>query len=154
MIEVAVKLRFNQHCLGNCRQNAVRRFLHDANGNVLFLPTWWAAIMRYAAKLLNRHQRAVSQIDWDPVVVGRPREYRRFYAPHRYTRHEAFHPGDTITIHAVLPADITCDDFRELLDVAGRYKGMSPYKPESRFGTFEVRDVAQGRRPTTQNEGQ
>jgi len=146
MIEVIVKLRFNNHCLGNCRRQRISEFLHDPNGKVMFLPTWWESIMRYAAKLLNRHQSNVKSIDWDPVVVGEPTEYRRFYAQGRFCTHEAFLPGDTIAVHAVIPATIPLDDFRELLDIAGSYKGMSPYKPENKYGTFEVLDVSRRKR--------
>ena len=146
MIEVAVTLQFNQYCLGNCRYKTVSRFLHDANDRVMFLPTWWAAVMRYAAQLLNKHQAAVKHIDWDPVIIGNPREYRRFYAQGRFTKHEAFYPGDIIEVHAVLPGEITLIDFRELLTIAGCYKGMSPYRPEDKYGTFEVLTVATRRR--------
>jgi len=141
MLEVTITLRFNHHCLGNCRRDKVSTFLHDPNGHVMFLPTWWSAIVRYAADVLNHYQAVVRHIDWDPVVVGTPRTYRRFYAPGRFMTHEAFFPGDRITVHAVLPSEIPLDGFRDLLDIAGRYKGMSPYKPEKKYGTFEVMSV-------------
>ena len=147
MIEVKATLRFNSHSLGNCRFGKLSKFLHDPNGNVMFLATWWESLMRYAAKLLSRHQGAVKQIDWDPVVVGTPREYKRFYAQGRYTLHEAFYPGDTVVVHAVLPDEIDLSDFRELLDIVGRYKGISPYRQERKYGTFDVITVDRKQRP-------
>jgi len=146
MIEVAATLRFNNHCLGNCRYQKISKFLHDPNGRVMFLPTWWSAVLRYAAIVLNRHQAAVKQIDWDPIIVGEPRVYRRFYAQGRFTKHEAFYPGDSVTVHAVIPTEITIDEFKELLDIVGRYKGISPYRPEQKYGTFEVLAVTPRRR--------
>jgi hypothetical protein len=75
--------------------------------------------MRYAAQLLNKRQAAVKHIDWDPVIIANPREYRRCYAQGRFTKHEAFYPGDIIEVHAMLPGEITLVDFRELLTIIG-----------------------------------
>jgi len=143
MKEVQATLQFDQHSLGDCRQKKISRMLHAPDGRVMLLPTWWQALMRYAAKVVNRHHSAVKDIDWDPVIEGTPREYRRYYAQGRYTVHEAFYPGDTIVVHAVIPATLPLEDFQELLRVAGRYRGISPYRKDKRYGTFEVVDVVQ-----------
>jgi len=116
--------------------------LHAPDGRVMFLPTWWQALMRYAAKVVNRHHAAVKDIDWDPVIDGEPREYKRFYAPSQYTVHEAFYPGDTIVVRAVIPSSLPADDFRELMRIAGCYRGISPYRKDNQYGTFEVVDVS------------
>ena len=150
MIEVETTLRFNAHSLGNCRHKKVSTFLHDPDGRVMLLATWWEALMRYAAQLLNRHQSAVRHIDWDPVVEGTPKEFKRFYAQGRFTLHEAFYPGDCIVVRAVLPDEIDLDDFKELLTIAGRYKGMSPYRQEKKYGTFDVLSVEPRQRPRRQ----
>jgi hypothetical protein len=89
---------------------------------------------------MNRHHAAVRDIDWDPIIEGTPREYKRFYAPSRYTVHEAFFPGDKIVVHAVVPASLPLEDFSELLRIAGRYKGISPYR-KGPYGTFDVVDI-------------
>lgn len=118
----------------------------------MYMPTWWAALMRYAAKILNRHQRLVEQIDWDPVIDGTPRSYRRYYEQSRYTLHEAYYPGDEIGVNAVLPPGLSISDFTQLLDVAGRYRGVSPYKPKDKWGTFEVTNVTRRRRNLSPEE--
>jgi len=142
--EIEVTLQFNQHSLGDCRHKKISRMLRDPNGRVMFLPTWWQALMRYAAKVVNRHHDDVNDIDWAPVVDGETTEFKRYYAQGRYTVHEAFFPGDKIVVHAVLPHTIPVEDFRELLSTAGKYRGISPYKPD-RYGTFEVIDVRKTR---------
>ena len=141
MREVEAVLQFDQHCLGDCRQRKISRMLRDPKGRVMFLPTWWQALMRYAAKVVNRHHNAIKAIDWDPVVTGETKEFKRFYTQGRYTIHEAFLPGDTIGVRAVLPAELAIDDFKELLRVAGRYRGISPYRRGKQYGTFQVVEV-------------
>lgn len=141
MQEVMTKLRFNQPCLGNVRKKDQNEMLKDAEGRVLFLPTWWQAVALFAAKVCNKHQELVKQICWDPVVEGLPKHFRRYYEPGKFTVHEAFLPGDVIRIHAVLPDGLPAADFKEILEVAGRYQGICPYKPERKMGTFEVLEV-------------
>lgn len=143
MKEVKATLRFDQHSLGDCRQRKISRMLHAPDGRVMFLPTWWQALMRYAAKVVNRHHSAVKDIDWDPVIEGTPREYKRFYAEGRYTLHEAFLPGDTIVVRACVPSVLPLAEFHNLLRIAGRYRGISPYRKGKNYGTFDVIDVVQ-----------
>ena len=150
MTEVEATLRFVTHSLGNCRCGQVNRFPHDPDGRVMFMPTWWASLVRYAAKVLSKHHHAVKEIDWDPFVVGAPLEYRRYYAKSRYQRHEAFYPGDSIVVRAVLPDDLDIDDFRELLVLAGRYRGVSPYGNDKQLGRYVVVDVRHRRRASAQ----
>lgn len=138
MIEVRIQLRFNQHSLGDRRTKQLNQMLRDPDGRVMFMPTWWKALMRYAAQVVNRHHDAVKDIDWAPVIEGTPREYKRFYAPQKFTLHEAFFPGDEIIVHAVLPTELPIDDFKELLEVAGKYRGISPYRKDQKYGTFDV----------------
>lgn len=139
--EVTVRLRFNNECLGAVRKKDCNEMLKDPDGRVMFMPTWWQAVVTYAAKVLNRHQALVKQIDWDPVVDGAVKRFRRYYEPNRYTVHEAFLRGDVIAVHCVVPAELPLDDLWALLQVAGAYKGISPYKPDRKYGTFEVTEI-------------
>ena len=146
MIEVRARLRFTTPCLGNRRCRRISRFLQGPDGRVIFLPTWWLSLMLFASKLLHRHQRAVKDIAWDPSIWGSPQEYRRYYAPGRYAIHEAFSPGQIIEVAAVLPDEIPLADFEELLALAGRFRGISPFHQNEEFGRFEVVDVLPRRR--------
>tara|TARA_A100001015_G_C14739536_1_gene613082 strand:- start:80 stop:565 length:486 start_codon:yes stop_codon:yes gene_type:complete len=142
MLEVQARIQFTTHCLGNVRNKKIDCFLKDpSEGRVMFLPTWWRALMSYSAKVLNKHHKLAKEVDWDPIVDGTPSEYKRFYKPEVFQLHEAFFPGDIIGVNAVLPTKLTVTDFWQLLDVAGRYKGISPYRPEPKYGTFNVQDV-------------
>jgi hypothetical protein len=150
MQEVVSKLQFNQPCLGNVRKKDRNEMLKDPMGRVMILPTWWQALATFAARLHNRHQDKVKEIDWDPIVEGCVKDFRRYYAPGKFTVHEAFLPGDVIRVRAVLPDGISPQDFQEILVIAGRYKGICPFKPERKMGTFEVLEVrALGRPPAT-----
>jgi len=138
MQEVSITLQFDQHSLGDCRHNKISKMLHAPDGRVMFLPSWWQSIMRYAARVMNQHHAAVKAIDWDPLIEGTPKEYKRYYETSTFTVHEAFYPGDRIVVHAVIPPSLSTEAFQELLRIAGRYKGISPYRRNNQYGTFEV----------------
>ena len=120
--------------------------LIDDSGNVVFLKTWWNTILSYGAEALSRHQNQVGDIEWDPVVDGSPTVYRRFYTDPRYpgtqySDHEAFNVGSIVGIRAMLPDSIPIEDFQRILEIAGRYKGISPFGYRLGFGRFEVVEV-------------
>lgn len=151
MQEVTITLRFNRVCLGSAKRRkhgqTVFCFDRDPAGRVMFLPAAWLSVMRYAAKLANRHHTAVKQVDWCPVIVGTPREdWRRTVvtqggsAPKsHYVLHEAFRPGDDVIISAVIPDEISVADFTHLLTLVGKYRGFSPFNnTQEKYGTFEV----------------
>lgn len=156
MQEVSITLRFNRVCLGASkrkkRAGTVFCFDRDPSGRVMFMPSAWISCMRYAAKLANKHFSAVKKIDWCPVILGTPRtDWRRgILTSHKpgsavkthYAIHEAFRPGDTITLSAVLPDDISVADFEALLIIVGKYRGFSPFNnTQEKYGTFEVMEV-------------
>lgn len=145
--EVTVRLRFNKECLGAVRKGACNEMLRDPDRRVMFLATWWSAVMRYAAQVVNHHQDLVDKIDWDPIVDGTTKIFRRYYETSRYTLHEAFLAGDIIGVNCVIPSGMTQDAFWQLMTVAGTYRGISPYKPDKKYGTFDVVEI----RPRVRN---
>lgn len=155
MRELTVRIRFTRPSLGNVKEQGGKgRFMlpRDVGGRVTFLSTWHAANLRFAAKVLGRHQDAVGEADWDIVVDGRVRRdgfFNRFLPSRgkreRFVIHEAFMPGQIVGINCVVPATIGDDDFWELLRLAGRYKGLSPFQ-EKGYGLFEVESI-RPRRP-------
>lgn len=137
-MEVIVTLRFITPCLGDERRE-VRDMMHrDADGNIVFLQAWWRASLRYAAQAMGRFQGDVDKIQADPVVAGQTGIYRRFYNPTSFKEHEAFLSGTTMTARFCLPNTVAIDDFKELLALAGRYVGISPYGYKKNFGRFDV----------------
>jgi hypothetical protein len=149
--EVIVKLRFNRVCLGAAKRRRHGQvyfgFDRDPANRVMFMPAAWLGVMRYAAKLINKHHSVVQKIDWCPVIEGTPRnDWRRTIvtqnggdARSHYAVHEAFQPGDTIIISCVVPDEITMEDFERLLEIVGKYKGFSPFNNTTEhYGTFEV----------------
>ena len=151
MQEVTVTLRFNRVCLGAAKKRrsgqVIFCFERDPSDRVMFMSSAWLSCMRYAAKLSNRHHAEVKKIDWCPVIVGEPRkDWRRtILTPNdtgmrsHYALHEAFRPGDTVVISAVLPDEIPLDDFNHLLTLVGKYRGFSPFNnAQEKYGTFEV----------------
>lgn len=153
MRELTVKIQFTKHSLGN-----VRRFLshgtksqqyfafqRSPDGRVMFLPRGWRANMLFATELMSRHQSEVDNICFDPHIDGHPRPvplelYKRYYSPQRFTKHEAFNPGDVISVNAAVPDCISDEEFWHLMDIAGRYKGVSQAMP-TEYGYFTVESL-------------
>jgi len=150
MQEVQIRLRFNRECLGAAKRKTnsdqiIYGFLRDSNRRVMFLPTWWGSLMHYAAKVVNCAHKLVGQINWDPVVDAPPNKTFRRYLNRgdRYALHEAFLSGTVIGVKAVLPDGLTIDEFQELLEVSGAYRGISHYQPkDDNYGTFEVESIS------------
>lgn len=156
MQEVSIRLRFIRECLGSARRRngagqVVFCMPRDGRGRIMFLPSWWGSLMRYAAKVANRAHTEVPKIDWDPIVDGAPRkDWKRIIVTAaedrkgraRYAVHEAFQPGSVIGVKAVLPDGLTVDLFQSLLTIAGTYRGISPFHSDTeKYGTFEVESV-------------
>lgn len=160
MRELTVRIRFIEPSLGNVRQPGSTNFVmpRDTRGVVIFMPTWHAANMKFAAKLLNLHQDEVGKILWDMAVDGVVRRgawHRRYYqagARRRYALHEAFQAGQVIGLNCVVPAAVAEDDLWRLMDMAGRYKGLSPSHP-GEFGFFVVESIRPRRGPAEDREG-
>jgi hypothetical protein len=103
--------------------------------------------MQFAAKILCRHISAVKQIQFDIAVEGTPRPepgfyYKRYFDKKRYVKHEAFLAGDKIAVRCIVPNSIHDEDFAELLRIAGRFRGISPFGP-GEYGFFSVVSVEQ-----------
>jgi len=96
MRELAVRIRFQTPSLGHVKaKGGLGRFVfpRDPDGHIIFLATWHASNMRFAAQTLMKHQAEVEQIRWDVKVDGllRPnRWHRRYFSgdSRRYALHE------------------------------------------------------------------
>ena len=157
MQEVTIRLRFNRACLGYAikpygkRGQVIYTMPRDPRGRVMFLTSWWRGRFRYASEVANRCQGLVDRIAWDPLVDGVLSQHKRIVVAARddrkkrarYALHEAFLPGTTIAINAVIPHGMTTEDFSELLSLVGTYKGISPFQSEDEsWGTFEIVSVS------------
>lgn len=155
MQEVVVRLQFTRQSLGYAQQRLTPQQViyvmpRDPSRRVIFLASWWHERMDYAAKVLNRYQGLVTRIGWSQIVEGDLTHYRRTIWRKKtsgavksgYALHEAYLAGSTIQVSAVLPSGLPVDAFRELLDIVGRYKGISPYHSETDvYGTFDVLSI-------------
>jgi hypothetical protein len=148
--------------LGNVRARKSGKYFLPKNPEmkVVFMATWHEANLKFASQILGRHQDEVSNIHWDIVVDGRipPGErgrFRRYYTndkrKRRYSQHECFPAGHVVGINCVVPQTISDDDLIALMNLAGKYKGLSPWKP-GEFGHFEVESI-HARRPEIPNRG-
>lgn len=149
MKDYRVQILFTTPSLGNAKDSQSGRFLFSRNpaGQIVFLPTWHKSNMILAANLLSISQDSVKQIYWDTVVEVELRDkrwHRNYYknasGRERYSVHEAIMPGQVATLSLVLPPSLTSDTFVQLMKVAGKYKGLSPWKP-AEYGRYEVVDV-------------
>lgn len=150
MRELAVRVRFTKHSLGNVKaKDKSGRFLlpRGTSGQVIYLATWHRMNMQFAAKTLGLHYGEVGKICWDinvDAVLPSDRWYRRFYTAangkQRFILHETFMPGQVVGFNCVVPSAIGDEDFWRLMQLAGQYKGLSPWKP-GEWGFFEVESI-------------
>jgi hypothetical protein len=162
--EVKVLLRFTVPCLGADKRarnglGTVFCFPRTAEGQVLFPQTWWRAIVTYAARVNNIPTTIIKKIAWSPAVDGSPRLWQRYIqdpdrpedARPRYAQHEAFLPGRVIGVECILPVDLPVATFAALLETAGKFRGISPYKP-GEYGRFTVVSVHPAGRAVPQSD--
>ena len=159
MRELAVRLQFTTHSLGNDKRrrtvydklgkrkkNTYFVFSRTNEGQVMLMPQWWTAILRETAQVLGKHNRHVGNIRFSLEVDGQPRPvpkqlYKRYYDTDKFSCHEAFYPGDVIGVTCLVPNEISQDDLWELLATAGTYYGISPARWEDRYGRFKVLSI-------------
>lgn len=150
MRELSVRIRFTVPCLGKDKKSYRHEgklrykfvFQRSPQGKVVFLPTWWRAIMLKAANVMSQHQRAAEEIRFNPEVDGQPRKelFTRWYDESKFTNHEYFPDGSVIGLTCIVPDSISDEDFERLLTYAGKYFGISPARPNE-FGFFEVEQI-------------
>ena len=156
MRELTVRIRFLTESLGNEKDPKTGKFYFQRSagrqGKILFLASWHMANMKFAANMLGRHQDAVSKIFWDIELDAELRENnvtRCYYkksanSRERWSTHESFVKGQIIAINCVVPDSINDDDFWSLMQIAGKYRGLSPWKP-TQYGHYEVVSIRQRR---------
>ena len=151
MREQRIRLRFTSPCLGRIKKSHSRhgkvQYYYvlprdPVTGKIVFQRQWWLATLRQAAEILCRHQQEIPKIRFSLDVDGTPQPIpQRFYKRHinsqRYSKHEAFFPGDEIEVSCVVPTAIPDEDFLKLMQYAGRYYGMSPAHSGD-YGFYEV----------------
>ena len=146
MRELTVRIKFTTACLGNVKKQQPREkwphFLmpRTPDGKVRFEAQWWKHSLKFAATVLCRHQRAVNKIHFDVSVDGKTQVspdkfFKRYLDGKKFLKHEAFMEGDIIGVNCIVPADIDDDDFWRLMDIVGRFKGISPFGPRE-YGFF------------------
>jgi len=150
MREVCANLRFTSPCLGAIKRHRIYKgnrqvvfeLPKNGTGRVVFLPTWWQAILTKAASIFCHHQSLIRSVRVRLEVEGQPRAepYHRYYKRDRFSRHEAFLPGDAVVVQFVIPDGLSVEDFSKILVIAGRYFGISPHRPNE-FGFFDVDSV-------------
>lgn len=149
MRELAVRIRFTDASLGNEKDLKTGRFKFQRSpgpdGKILFLATWHQANLKLAAEMLGRHQEHIRRIFWDIEIDAELREkcltrcyYRKSpQSRERWSTHESLVKGQTVGINCVVPSEIDDEDFWSLMQIAGKYKGLSPWKP-GEYGHYEI----------------
>jgi len=149
MRELTVKIKFLSPCLGNEKNPKTGRFSFmrspGPSAKILFLATWQAANLKLAAEMLGRHLELVKGVCWDIEIDAELRDKcleRCYYKKtpngrERWSTHESLVKGQTACINCVVPHGISDDDFWSLMQLAGKYKGLSPWQP-GKYGHYEV----------------
>ena len=163
MRELTVRLKFTKACLGNVKKYVTKHgkswpcfyMPRTPDGDVRFEANWWKHSLKFAAEILSKHQKRVGKIHFDVIVDGKPdpnsdNYYKRHFDSRKFVKHEAFHEGDVIGVNCAVPDEIDDDDFWRLMDLVGRFKGISPYGPRD-FGFFVVESMSR-RKPIVPDE--
>jgi len=149
MRELSVRIRFTDASLGNEKDPKTGRFKFQRSpgpdGKILFLATWHQANLKLSAEMMGRHQDHIRRIFWDIEIDAELREkcltrcyYRKSpQSRERWSTHESLVKGQTVGINCVVPAEIDDEDFWSLMQIAGKYKGLSPWKP-GEYGHYEI----------------
>lgn len=161
MRELTVRIKFTKPCLGNVKRYSVdtvsgRRWPYfvmprTPSGQVRFEARWWRASLQFAANVLCAHQKAVREIRFDIAVDGSPSPelrsfYKRYFDAKRFVKHEAFHEGEIVGVNCVVPSSISDDDLWRLMDIVGRFRGISPFGPQE-YGFFTVVSITRKHLP-------
>lgn len=141
MQRVEVVLEFTLHCLGNRRGQTIDRFSRNPDGKVIFMNSYWQALLVFGANDASKAQGLVRKVFFAPEVEGEVKIYNRHWRNDRYTPHEAFLAGSRIKVKAAIPAGMTPADLRGILEKAGEFKGISPYGHDKGWGKFKVISV-------------
>lgn len=115
-------------------------FPRCAAGRITFMATWWMHILRYGAQAKGC-LADVDHVYFDTYVDGQPKPYRRYYNNKDYTVHEAFLVGDTASVNVMLPDQVSVEQFSDMMGIAGRFRGISPYRHRDGWGRFTVEKV-------------
>lgn len=153
MLELETVIRFTSPSLGNRYDSAdnVFRFQRSAQfpDRIIFMSSWHAANMRFASQVCGMHHKDVGDIFWDMTVIANvdPLRWFRCYGHQqkagqrrRWSSHEFLGEGEEVKIRCVVPVSVSTEDFTELLRVAGKYRGLSPWRPRE-YGRFDVARV-------------
>ena len=97
------------------------------------------------SQMMGKHHNAVKKIFWDIEIDGElvDKCFTRCYykktpkGRERWSTHESLIRGQSIGINCVVPYEIDDEDFWTLLQIAGKYKGLSPWQPGT-YGHYEV----------------
>lgn len=145
-MEVTVRLRFTTPSLGDVRSPNRDTMRRDREGKIVYLQAWWRATLKFAAHAISRHHKEVEEIQADPLIDGKTSVYKRYYSLDGFKEHEAFLDGDEVVARFMLPNKLSIGEFHELLEVAGKYAGISPYGFKQNFGRFVVMSIEPIRR--------
>lgn len=145
-VEVIARLRFTTPCLGNVRRNDYDRMTRDAEGRIIFMPTWWRAALGQAARAISRYQNYVNQIMPALPVEGKLSRVSRRYGkgPDDLKVHEGYDVGAVVKVRFAIPNRMHIRQFIELLEAVGQYVGISPYRGGGKgdYGFFKIVEVS------------
>ncbi len=142
MREVLLSVRLTTPVLGSVRKagddgNVVFRLPRTPEGRVSLPARYW----REAAASVD--PRSASGVRWSHSVEGVVSVWKRRFpkraggSPGGYARHEAILKGSLVTVRCLLPDGLEPDVFLALMDTAGKFSGVSPFRPRE-YGAFRA----------------
>lgn len=157
MAEVTAVIQFTRPCLGNVRRPDFDRMQRDQDDVVIFMATWWRSAFLKAAKAINRYYDHVDKIHPALQVYGKVSRIKRRYGKdaNQFKAHEGFDTGTIVEASFLIPANMSIDEFIELMRATGLYIGVSPYGWKTgAYGHFKLLEVRKGGSRNNTKSGQ
>ena len=131
--------------------SAMDQFFRNRDGRVTLRPQQVYSMLVAAQNLAPRDMPQVSAISLVGCDFGlelktsipSSRYEREYYCGDepRIRVHESFDAGTEISFRISLMARCHADELQDLLEIAGRYVGLSPYGHKNGYGRFDVVSV-------------
>ena len=138
------ELEFLSHVLACGREHGedCDVFARDRQGRIVFQPGWWYSALTKAISQSHHKNVKAGEIVVDLVFTADTEIYDRPFGRHQEVRrHECIVPGSVVKFKAMIDDRVTETAIMDILEVMGRFVGISPYGHNLGAGRFNVHSL-------------
>jgi hypothetical protein len=142
MREIKTRITFTQPCLGATQTSEGVVMFEHVPGGVVMPAAAWERAFASVAETTKISKKYISHIVVDPKLPCSVVIQPRFYGRGKSQMHETIPAGSSVVIHALVPDQISDQQYIALLTLVGKFCGMSPYGFGKRgYGRFSVAEA-------------